>query len=226
MKTQSLDAKQREHVGSRESRRLRRSGRIPASLYGHGQEPHSIHVDQHRFEELLRKHARVLSLQFDGGEETAVIHEVQNDPITEKVVHIDFMRVDLTEKIDVAVALKLVGPAEGQKEGGVVQEIHNRVMVRCLATEIPNEILVDIRPLKVHESVHIRDLVLPPGVETIDDPSRVLVTVTVPRVAAVEAVAPAEGAPAEPELITKGKEAKGEEGAEGGEAAAAAPKKS
>jgi len=207
MQTQELSAERRDKMGSAESRRLRRHGRLPVNLYGHGEAPEALHVDAHGFANLVRHHARMLSIRVGDRTETAVIHQVQHDPISEDLIHVDFLRVSLTEKVVVPVPLRLHGPAEGQKDGGILQEHHAEVAVRCLPTDIPEEIVVDIRPLKVHESIHVSDLVLPANVEAADEPGRVLITLSEPRYGIAEAEAAegeaVEGEGGEPEVIGK-----------------------
>lgn len=205
MQTQELIAEKRDKLGSSESRRLRRAGRLPANLYGHGEGSQSLHLDAHEFQGLLRHHVRMVTLNIGGKAETAVIHEVQHDPISTNAVHVDFVRVSLTEKVQVSVPLRLHGPAIGQKDGGILQELHSEVAVVCFPTDIPEEIMVDIRPLNVHDTVHVSDLVMPENVQAADDPTRALISIGEPRYGVAEGGAEGEEEDEEqqPEVIGK-----------------------
>ena len=183
MKTKQLDASSRE-VGSAASRRLRRGGRLPVNLYGHGGEACALSLDAKAFEDALREHARVFSLEFDGQEEPAVVHDVQHDPISQEVVHVDFLRVSLTEKVEVAVSIRIKGPSAGELAGGVLQEVHGQVKLRCLPLSIPEDVEVDVTALQVGDSFHVSELQLPEGVEAVDEPGLVLLSITEPRYSA------------------------------------------
>ncbi len=204
METLELQAEKRTEMGSAPSRRLRRSGRLPVNLYGQGSDPLALHIDAHTLEQALRHHARVASLKFDGGAADAVIHKVDHDPISQEVLHVDFLRVDLSKKVEVAVPLKLHGPAQGEVDGGILQEQNDSITVSVLPLQIPEEIEVDIRELKIHESIHVRDVVLPEGMEAVDDGDKVLLSIAEPRYGVDEAAAGEEGeGGAEPEVIGK-----------------------
>ncbi|OGW77520.1 MAG: hypothetical protein A3J52_03385 [Omnitrophica bacterium RIFCSPHIGHO2_02_FULL_49_9] len=147
-------------------------------------------------------------------EKTVVIKEIQHDPITDAVEHIDFNIISLTEKIKVNVPLHVTGESIGVKEDGVLDVVHHEIEVECLPTDIPERIPVDITSLKIGDSVHIKELSFPSGVTPTLEENEVVVAVHAPRVE--EEPVPAEGEAAEPEVV--GKEKK-EEGVEGGEAA-------
>ncbi len=212
-----LSGTRRETSGKGPARRARREGRIPAVLYGHGDTPVSLAVSARDFD--LALHGRLggnpivnLSLG-DGGEVTALIREIQRDPVTHDILHLDFFHISLTEKIEVNVALRLTGLPHGVKEGGgILETILREVRVRCLPTKIPSHLEVDVSALDIGDSVHVAALSAL-EVEVLTDPEATVATVVPPTVIEekpAEVVAAAAETPAEPEVITKGKKEEGE----------------
>jgi len=181
-----LTAEPRSELGTRVTRRLRISGRLPVNLYGHQQEAQNLHVDARAFNDAVRHHARVITLDVGGKAQPTVIHAVQYHPLGQQIIHVDFLRVDLTVKIEVPVPLKIAGPSAGELQGGILMELHSEVMVRCLPTEIPNEIDVDIREVLVGQAIHIKELVAPEGIELVGDPELAVLTIAEPRYSADE----------------------------------------
>lgn len=208
-----LSGSLRERAGKGPARKSRRSGRIPAIVYGHGQPATSMVVDTKEFETALRQHEggnMIVSLQYDGNEKTALIREVQRDPISQEILHLDFQEVALTETVRVEVAINLVGSPRGVREGaGILEHINREVEVECLATAIPGSIDADVTDLFIGDSFHVRDLKAD-GVTILTDPSTTIATVVPPTVhetaeEAAEGEAP-EGEAEEPEVISKGKD--------------------
>ncbi len=208
----------RERSGKGPARQTRRAGRIPGIVYGHGRPALSVAVDAHEFINALRhvEGNMIVSLKLDGGEKTAIVREVQRDPLTHEIVHLDFQEVSLTERVHVEVTVHLVGTPVGVKDaGGILETITRGIEVECLATAIPGAIEVDVSALNIGDSVHVRDIRVE-GVEVLTDADQTIATVVPPTV--YEAPAPAEAAAAptaeEPEVIGKGKEEEAAEGAE------------
>jgi large subunit ribosomal protein L25 len=205
----------RERSGKGPARQARRAGRIPAILYGHGQAALSVAVETRDFINAMRQIEggnMIVSLKLDGGERTALVREVQRDPLTHEILHLDFQEVSLTEKVRVEVNVRLVGSPAGVKEGGILEPITRQVEVECLATAIPDGLDVDVSALGIGDSVHVRDL-QSLGIVILTDPDQTVATVVPPTV--YEAPVAAEAAVAaptaeEPEVIGKGKE-EGEE---------------
>jgi large subunit ribosomal protein L25 len=223
MKTFDMKAERRGEVGSRESRRLRRDGRLPAVLCGRGTESLSLHVSAKDFETARKLHARIVMLQLDGKSEPAVVHDVDWDPLSQEPNHVDFQRVNMSEKIEIDVAIKTKGPSKGEIGGGILMLQMDAARVRCLPLEIPDQIEVDIRPLELHQSLHAKDLVLPKGVELAESPDALVLAIVEKKELIVPVAGAAEAGPTEPELITKApKEGEEEEGAEGAKPAAGA----
>ncbi len=205
-----LEGRVRPGTGKGPARQARRDGFIPGVIYGHGETPVALSVPKREFE-LAMKTAKgsnvIVGLKLDGvAEQTAIIREVQRDPISYDILHLDFHRISLTEKVTVEVSIHLVGVPDGVKNGGgVLEHIARTVEIECLATQIPGSIEADVSKLGIGDSVHVRDLVIPDA-EVLSDPDTTVATV-VPPTKAVETT-PAEGAEpgkAEPEVIAKGK---------------------
>lgn len=214
-----LKGSRREQLGKGGARKARAAGQIPGVLYGHGDEPVAVAVGSRDFELALRTHRGgnpLVNLDLGGSEVTALIRDVQYDPITHRILHLDFHHISLTEKIEVEVSIHLIGTPTGVKDGGgILEHITRTVEVRCLPTAIPSSLDANVESLNVGDSVHVRDLVVS-DVEILTDPDTTIATVVAPTV--MEEAAPAEAAAAaetaaEPEVIAKGK--KEEEEGEG-----------
>lgn len=218
-KTATLDAKNRTALGSRANKRLRDSGLIPGVVYGHKQDVLPISMPKKELVNYLEHGAHVFSLSLDGRSETCLVKEVQYDHLGLEVLHVDFARVDLNERVEVTVPLELRGTPKGvSEENGVLTQLITDLEVECLVTEIPELIRHNVAEMKLDEILHVRDIALPSGVKALQDADLIVATVklVVEEAPAAEAV---ETGAAEPEVIGKKKE----EGAEGEAAPAAAP---
>lgn len=199
---------------------MRLEGRVPAVIYGGGKPPTVASVDAKEFLKLLKAHGRnaVVSLKVEGGEEIALIQEIQRDIISHQPIHADFRRVSATDKLEVSVPLVVKGEAPGVKtQGGILEHMLHEVRVRCLVSEIPNHFDVDVSKLAINTGLRVKELPLPKDMEVLTDGERLVVNIVAP--SELKEEVPAAGAAAgtaEPEVIAKGK--KPEEGAEGAEA--------
>ena len=211
-----LSASRRETLGKGGARKARSAGQIPGVLYGHGEVPIAVAIGAREFDVALRQHKGgnpIVNLAVGGsGEFTALIRDVQYDPLSRAILHLDFQHISLTEQIEVKVAIKLTGLAVGVKDGGgILEAILRELDVRCLPTQIPSAIEADVSALNVGDSIHVRDLVVP-NVTVLTDSDTTIATVVpptvmeekAPEVAATEAAA----GTAEPEVIAKGKDEK------------------
>jgi large subunit ribosomal protein L25 len=203
---------------------LRRNGRIPAVAYGDREAPATLSVDAKALWAILHSEGgrnALINLKMGESSHAVLIKEIQRDPITRLIRHVDFQRVSLKQPIETKVPLHVQGEAPGVKlGGGVLEHLVREIRVRCLPTEIPSAVDVDISNLQLNQGIKLKDLSLPKGVEVLTDSESVIVHVVAVHVVeetpvAEAAAAVAEGA--EPEVIKKGKTE--EEGAE----AAAAP---
>lgn len=205
-----LKAESRTDRGKNAARRLRAAGRIPAVLYGHGEEPRAVSIDARELDHLFSRIAvesTLIQLELDGRPGGRVlVREVQVHPYKPQVLHVDLYLVHEGERINVEVPIRLVGNSEGVREGGILDHIRHTITVRCLPDQIPEAIDVDVTALKIGDSIHVRDVVLPKGVELHDDPDDTICTVSVPTVAALETGPEAGegvGGEVEPELVRK-----------------------
>jgi large subunit ribosomal protein L25 len=234
MKQVPLSAKVRTIRGSSKTRLLRSEGLVPAEVYGHKDSNQSIAVSAKELNKILvssRGENIFFSLAIDGqaGEPMlAVLKELQYDKVSNSVIHADFHKVKMNEKIRIKIPVRVLNPdtCEGVKLGGVLQTFMRTVEVQCLPSQIPEAIQVDAAHLNVGDAVHVSDLKLPEGVKTLESAANVIVSVAAQMAEEVKAeAAPAEGAVAaagtgEPEVITAKKK---EEGAVEGKADAKAP---
>jgi large subunit ribosomal protein L25 len=209
-----LTTKDRSGHGTRHARRLRRSGQVPAVLYGHGEETLSLSLPADDLHKAIRHGARVVDLEHAGKTEKALIRDLQWDPLGHDILHVDFFRVSEHERILVDVRLELRGTAIGTAggAGALDQPLHN-LRIECPALSVPEVIRVNIAELQLNQALHVKDLVVPPGVVVKNDPEAIVVQV---RPVVVEAApTPAAATPAaeqaEPELIGRQKAAAEEE---------------
>jgi len=224
----SIKAEKREALGTRVSRRFRKSGKIPAVLARKGEDPLHLLVDAKEFLQLVKKHARLINLDHPAGKDKVFIKEVQYDHLDEHAIHIDFTRIAMDQLLTIEVPLLLKGKPVGvTEEGGVLDHYVKVLKIQVLPDAIPDHIEVDVTNLKKDVKFTIKDLPLPPGVKVTQDPDLLVAIVQEHKVEEVVPAAAAAGG-VEPELIKKPKET--EEGAEGeaakgGEKKEAAPKK-
>lgn len=210
----SLDVSRREEAGKGVAGRLRREGKVPAVVYGGHRETVPITVDRKAVTELIQKSEHgvrsIFILKMSGTDQLrhAMIKEIQIDPISRKMTHIDFVRVLMDEVIRTTVPVHVNGTPIGVKEGGILDFQVRDLHVECLPNAIPDRIDIDVSGLGMHQYIRISEVTVPEGVKVLDDPDRVVVGVTHMRAEVVEAppeAAAAEAAPAEPEVIARGK---------------------
>jgi large subunit ribosomal protein L25 len=210
-----LEATSRAGRGKGPARQARMRGEIPAVLYGLAQEPAALMVNAYAFEKLLHQGRGnlILDVQANGTSQTSIIREMQREPVSGQILHIDLQRISLSEKIQREIPVHLQGTAVGVKDfGGIIDFVRREMLVEGLPTQIPDAINVDVSGLMIGDSIFARDLHAE-GVSVLTDPDMVVVHVVPPTVQA-EAAPVETVAAAEPEVVTKGKE---KEKAEGGE---------
>jgi large subunit ribosomal protein L25 len=199
--TTVLEAETRTKHGSHYADRLRKQGKIPAVLYGHKEATVSLAVNRDELAKAIRKGARVLDLKTDGETQKALVNEIQWDHLGLELVHVDFKRVDIHERIHVTVPIEIRGIAPGVTAGGVLDQPIHALHIECLALAIPQSIRVNIGELQIDGVIHVSDLHLPEGVKALDDPDAVVVHVKQPVVEAEAAPAAPAAETAEPEVI-------------------------
>jgi len=215
----TLEVSRREATGKGVATKLRQQGKIPAVVYGGHRDPVAITVDRKAVSELVQKSEHgirsIFLLKMSGSDQQrhAMIKDVQIDPLSRKMTHIDFVRVLMDEVVKVTVPVHLNGSPIGVKEGGILDWQVRDLHVECLPNAIPDTIEVDISNLGMHQYLRVSDITLPQGVKVFDDVERVVVGVTHARAEIVEAPVAAEAGAvaAEPEVIKKGKTEEAEE---------------
>jgi large subunit ribosomal protein L25 len=218
----ALAARSRTTTGKGPARQARLRGEVPAVIYGHGRDSEPLIIEAQALEQALtgiEPESTIIELAVGGKTTKALIREIQRHPIRPDIIHVDFYEIHATEKVRLRVPLRLVGTPDGVRNaGGVLDQVTREVEIEVLPEHIPDRVELDVTPLKIGDSLHVRDLAIPNA--TIHAaPDLTIATVVPPRAEEV-AAAPAEGAPetAEPELIRKvreDEEGEGEEGAEG-----------
>jgi large subunit ribosomal protein L25 len=233
MKMQELTIKRREGTGKSVVRKLRRAGVVPAILYG-GTSPQAITVDPRAVLRIIHGHegsTQLLSLKFDGDGDRAslmaIIRDMQFDPVSDALLHVDLQEVSADRAITVRVAVHPVGEAIGVKDTkGILSLVLHELEVSCLPTSIPERIDADVTALAIGDVLAVGDLRPPEGVRIINDPGQAVATVSPPMAEEVAApVATAAVTPAEPEVLTERKPKEEAAAAEGGAARKAPAKK-
>lgn len=212
MATQSANvtAQPRSELGSRANKRLRDKGFIPGVIYGHKEAVVPVTLPKKEVVNYLNHGAHVFDIALDGKSEKVLVKEVQYDHLGAEVLHVDFARVSLDERVEVTVPLELKGEPKGEADGGVLQQIISELELECLVTEIPDVVRYNVSEMGLGDVLHIRDLKLPAGVKALQDEDLIVATV---KEIVEEVPAEAEGS-AEPEVIGR-KEEEGEAGAAG-----------
>ena len=211
-----LQAKEREERGKNAARRLRASGMVPAVLYDDGSSRPLAVPDKVVDYTLHHLGDNALyNIDLGSGTSTARVVDVQRNPVTGRLVHVDFAPVNMQERIEITVPLHLVGESPGSEEGGVLQQVAYEVQVESLPGDIPQELTLDVSTLGMGENLTLADVSLPEGVILISDLEEVAATVTVPTEITEEELEAAGVVEEEPEEAAEGEEAEeGEEAAE------------
>lgn len=215
-----INVEMREERGSNASRRMRRDGLVPAVVYGGGIDAAAIVVNRKTVIELLKKgdagENSIFNLTVGDKKRHAMIKHMDVDPTTGIIQHIDFVRVDMTEKVTVNVPIEIVGVPVGVKnQGGILDFVTREVSVECLPGDIPDHLELDVSKLSIGDHLEVSALELPPGVEMMEDEDRVLVGVAAPRLEEEDEDEEErdliEAESDEPEVIGKGKEEEDED---------------
>lgn len=209
-----LNVLERERKGKGAARQLRREGFIPCIIYKSGKSA-PIQIASKEilpFMNIATREKLFVTLKFNEGEKQAILQDYQVDPITGKLLHVDFMEVSATEKIRVTVPVVLMGEPIGVKQDkGVLQHGISEIEIEAIPEKIPGHIEVDVSQLEVGDAIHVRDIKFEEGIKVLSEPDEVIATVTVEAEEA-EISTPSAEETVEPEVIKKGKKAKeGEE---------------
>jgi large subunit ribosomal protein L25 len=200
--TTTLTVAPRPVEGSRSTRRLRRSGLVPGVVYGGGGEPVPFQVDARDLRLALAHAGAVITLTLDGRETPVVLKDQQRHPVTGLTMHIDLLRVDLTQTIHATVVLELTGveDAPGVKAGGVLEQITRELNVEALPASIPDTIVHDVSAAEIGDTITLAAVTVPEGVALLDELDTVVVTLTPPRLS----VEPSDELEQETEVVGEG----------------------
>jgi len=204
-KAQVLKAEIRQGVGSKDAIKLRKKGQIPAVVYGHKQEPATITLNAKSFREALQQGHRLMEVEINKKNETLLVKDVQYDYVGTDIIHVDLMRVDVTEMDRVTVPIETKGTAKGAQEGGMVEIHTGKLEVECRVTQIPERIVISVKEMALGDAIHAKDIQLPEGVKLISSPELLVATCHI--VAEVKTTEELEAEmPVAPEVITAAKE--------------------
>jgi len=185
MEQAKLEVQLRNGKGKGNARVTRRAGLTPGVIYGHKQDTIAVQFPDHRLQRIFHQVGEnaLINLSIsEGGTETVMIKEIQKDPISRKIIHADFMRVSLEERVTTHVPIVLIGTAPGVKEGGVLEFLLREIRLECQAGQIPENIELDISSLAMGDQIRIEDVKVPEDTIIHDDPSTTIVTVAYPTV--------------------------------------------
>ena len=211
MASAQLSAVVRKDIGKGVARTLRRDGQVPAVIYGRTRQPLSLTVPARDFDRLLEKFAAentVIELMIDGAMSRTLIREIQRHPVKRNVLHVDFQELVAGERMVVRIPIVLQGTPEGvRNNGGILSQVLQDLECRVDPLNMPSHITVDVTPIAIGHSIHVSEIIVPEGVELLEDPESTIAIVAAPK---EEEFAPPPGeapeAAAEPELIRKPKE--------------------
>ena len=219
-----LSAEARERAGKGASRAVRREGRVPAVIYGNKEEPTSIHIEEKALmKQLLTGHFMNSIVMIDvGGKQTRTLpKDVQFHPVSDRPLHVDFLRIAKNARVTVAIPVRFEGDEEspGIERGGVLNVVRHDLEVNVDASKIPDDIVISLAGLDIGGSIHISEVTLPEGVEAIgaDADDFTVATIVAPSAVKAEEAEAAEAAEAEAEAAAAEGEEPGESEAEGGE---------
>ncbi len=211
MATAQISATPRTTAGKGAARSLRRDGNVPAIIYGHARQPQSLTVSARDLQRLLdtfSAESTVIEIDIAGSTSRTLIKEIQRHPFKRHVLHVDFQELVAGEKVTVSVPIVITGTSDGvRNSGGVLNQVMTELEIHVDPANIPNHFELDVTAMVIGTSRHVRDLVVPDGVEILADAGETVVVVSAPRVVAEDTPAAAEEAEtsAEPELIRKPK---------------------
>lgn len=192
MQTNVLNAEIRTEKGKNASHRLRKEGYIPAVLYSHGisetlkiQEKDLFNLFKGKISESILIDLNITNKEGDSSHK-AFVKDYQRDVITEKILHLDFYKIKMDEKVQTSVPIEIVGTSPGVKMGGILEVMLREIDIKCLPMELPEKIPIDITNLTIGSSFYIKDLNLSSSIEIMNDPDRVMISVLSPQKVEIE----------------------------------------
>ncbi|MBM4169270.1 MAG: 50S ribosomal protein L25 [Ignavibacteria bacterium] len=213
----TINAEIRLHIG-KQAKSLRKQGNIPGIYYGHGQKNIAVSLPEATLRPLYKTSAtHVINLKLnDGSTHSCILRDVQFDPLTDKPIHFDLFGLHADEVLTIDVPVVITGTPKGVKVGGMLQHVMHKIKVSCLPKHIPDHIEIAVDELDINTSIHVKDITVP-NVTVLENENSTIVAVVPPTV--IKEPTPAEAvvgeeAPAEPEVIAKGRKAEEEGEAE------------
>jgi len=185
MKQVSLSGAPRAHVGKKDAKNLRREGNIPCVMYGGKEQVHFLTNEKEFSKIIFSPEVTLIRINIEGKEHDAIIQEVQYHPVTDRILHVDFLEVSDTKPITISVPIKLEGTAKGVLRGGKLNKKVRKLTIRALKANLPDLIEVNVSKLDIAQSIKVQDL-KQEGVEFLDPPRNVVVTVSSSRAVAGE----------------------------------------
>lgn len=177
MEEAELNAELRKETGSVSARRLRSQKKVPAVVYGKGMENIHLAIKVDDVKSLLAGGVKLIKVRVDGDAYDTILQEVQLEPISGTVLHMDFHKVELTERVSVEVPIEILGEPKCPPTAGVLEKHLDAVMVECIAADVPKSVVVDVREMNVGDVIHVSDLELPKDVKTLDKGDEVVVSI-------------------------------------------------
>lgn len=198
MKDIALAAEQRQGKGKGAAHQLRFSGRIPAVMYGPETEPTSLTIEERAFRTAMKQaggQSTLFTLDINGKQSKVILREIQRDPVSNKVLHLDFHAISMNRPIHISIPVHFTGIAKGVKaEGGIMQVVMREIEISCLPANIPEHVEVDVTELGIGDSIHVSKLNIP-NATILGEPTRTVVVISAPTIIKVETpVAAVEGA--------------------------------
>lgn len=193
-----LNATPRTEFGNNAAGRLRRSGLIPCVYYSKYDAPVSLQVNDLEFQRILKTGDHIFDLKYEKSAKKVLIREIQYDPVTENILHIDLLGIHLDDTVTLNIPLKFVGSPVGARSGGIVDVSLHELQVKCKASDIPHEIVINIEDLKLGQSIHVSNVTLTHG-EILNHAENVILTVSAPKGMSLGSEEGEEGAEAEGE---------------------------
>lgn len=182
MKTVTVGAEKRLDLGKGASSRLRRQGFVPAVIYGGDNESLPITIAESAVRQMPLRTSQVFKIAVAGDKERSVlVRELQTDPVTQKVIHLDLLEVSMTELLTTTSPIVITGESKGEAKGGLLQYGIRELEIECLPADIPEAITVDISELEIGENIKIEDLQVPEGITVLTDPEQLVVSVIAPQ---------------------------------------------
>lgn len=205
MEMVTISGESRTQRGTRASRALRETGRIPGIIYGHGEAPEAVSLLLHDVELALSHHARMIKLKVGGQAKQYLIKDVQYDHFDHIPLHVDLFRVSMDERVRVKVGIEFRGTPKGAHEGGMLDQFMPEIEVECLPADIPDTFHPVVLNLEVGDSLYVRDIEVTPGVTLLANPDERIAAVRIKAGAEAEETTDVEEQEAQPEVIGRGK---------------------